>query len=268
MSLAPLRPQTVLCAVARRAVLSMALSIGRLGLVGLAGLAGPASPAQAQAPPERERIAAERREVEATFNAAQTACQSRFLLTQCLDQAREQRRLAMDSLQRRQLEIDDLARRERSAQRLQALQQRAAAGVTGAGTAALTAVLTASGAVAAPMAAPASGREPGLAAQSQPASAPVRLITGPRTRTEPESRSATKPAAARPALGAAAAASAAQRAQRSQADFQRRQHEADAHRAAVLARNQRQDADRPPAAGLPVPAAPKTAASTAASAAP
>lgn len=259
MSLAPLRPQTVLCAVARRAVLGLALSIGRLGLVGLAGLAGPASPAQAQAPPERERIAAERREVEATFNAAQTACQSRFLLTQCLDQAREQRRLAMDSLQRRQLEIDDLARRERSAQRLQALQQRVAAGVTAAGTAAGTA----SGAVAAPMAAPASGPEPGLAAQSQPASAPVRLITRPRTRTEPESRSATKPAAARPALGAAVAASAAQRAQRSQADFQRRQHEADAHRAAVLARNQRQDADRPPAAGLPVPAAPKTAASAA-----
>ena len=258
MSLGPTRPQPELCAVARRAAMGLAVSIGGVALVGLVGLAGSPSPARAQVPLERERIAAERRQAEATFNAAQTACQSRFLLTQCLDQAREQRRLAMDSLQRRQLEIDDLARRERSAQRLQALQQRAETGVTAAGTAAGTAGLTASGPVASPMAAPvaapAFGPEPGLADPSPPASAPVRLIARPRTRIEPETRSATTPAASSSVQGASAAA--AQRAQGSRADFLRRQHEADAHRAAVLARNQRQDAVRPPAAGLPVPAAP------------
>ena len=73
---------------------------------------------------ERARIEAERRSVEARYAQAQASCQGRFLLTPCLDDARSERRVALDRLQRRQLEIDDLARRERVAQRLQALQQR------------------------------------------------------------------------------------------------------------------------------------------------
>ena len=221
------------------------------GWVLCAGLLGPGGPAHAQQPAERERIAVERRQAEATFSAAQAACQGRFLLTQCLDQAREQRRLVMDSLQRRQLEIDDRARRERSAERQQALQQRAAA-----------AAAAASGAVPGPMAAPAPEPTPGLApasilsSASASASAPVQLIARSRASAAPAIRPASAPAATLPAAGSAAPSAAAQRSQRSQADYQRRQNQAAAHRAAVAERNQRQDADRAPAAGLPVPAAP------------
>ena len=219
------------------------------GWVLCAGLLGPGGPAHAQQPAERERIAVERRQAEAIFSAAQAACQGRFLLTQCLDQAREQRRLVMDSLQRRQLEIDDRARRERSAERQQALQQRAAA-----------AAAAASGAVPGPMAAPAPEPTPGLAPasilSSASASAPVRLIARSRASVAPAIRPASAPAATLPAAGSAAPSAAAQRSQRSQADYQRRQNQAAAHRAAVAERNQRQDADRAPAAGLPVPAAP------------
>ena len=240
-------PQPALGSTARRAVIGLVLGFG---------LAGLSRPACAQAADERQRIAAERGQVEIAFNAAQAACQGRFLLTQCIDQAREERRLAMASLKRRELDIDDQARRERTAQRLLALAQRASAAEA------------ASRPALGPAAGPASGPTDALAAEPDRALAPGRHSARQRASAASASASppapASSPAAARsakvqPAAGAAAAA--AQRARRSLANYQRRQTEAAAHRAAVFERNRRQDALRPPAAGLPVPAAPAAPAS-------
>ena len=247
----PAGPQAEVWPAARQTPPGLASCIGRVGLAALVILASLVSPAQAQDLPERERIAAERRQVEANFNAAQAACQGRFLLTQCLDQAREERRLAMDSLQRRQLEIDDLARRERSAQRLQAVQQRALAARAASGSK--------PGQVLGPAAGSASGHSAALPAELPQASAPSRRNTRPQAEPASAPWPAATPGAAKASPAAAVTAATAQRAQRSQADYQRRQNEAAAHRAAVQARNQRQDADRPPATGLPVPAAPAAA---------
>ncbi len=160
---------------------------------------------------ERERIDGERSSVEARYVQARAACQGRFLLTPCLDGARSDRRVALDRLQRRQLEIDDIVRRERVAQRLQALQERSPGP-------ALPSLLRAGPAL--PDAAPAAS-----------ASARHRVVL-------------PAPADASVALAAA---------QRKQADFLQRQRQAQAHRDAVQQRNADQDAQRPPAASLPVP---------------
>jgi hypothetical protein len=73
---------------------------------------------------ERKRIAAERAMVEQRFSAAQGVCQTRFMVTDCLDRARAERRQAVDQLQRQTLLLDDAKRRERAALRLQAIQRR------------------------------------------------------------------------------------------------------------------------------------------------
>ena len=163
--------------------------LGRTVLFGLVvGCSAPAS-TRAAGPPdatvvvdrsaERGAIDAERRQVAASYDLAKADCQGRFLLTQCLDDARNTRRLALNNLLRRQRTLDDAARRERSAKRLQIMQT-----------------------------------------------------------------------SARPS-----AAAASSQALRDQAAYLQRQQQAAAHRDAVLARNARMDASKPPAAGLPVPGA-------------
>ena len=175
----------------------------------------------------RERIAAERQAVDARFKQAQGACEGRFLLTPCLDAARSERRLALDRLRKQQLEIDDAGRRDRAAKQRQALQNRDAES-------------------AQPVRLPraAAGPDP---APTASAAARHRAVLPP-------------PGAPGPAPGSAPAlvgptAAAAQQVKRNRADYLNRQHEAQAHREAVLARNARQDAQRAPSTGLPVPPA-------------
>lgn len=112
---------------------------------------------------ERARIAAERAVVEQRFNAAQADCQARFVVTDCLDRARAERRQALDQLQRQSLLLDDAKRRERAALRLQAIQRRDAEAPP------RTPEATAATAGAASAAAPRSGRRP--ASATSPASA-------------------------------------------------------------------------------------------------
>lgn len=184
----------------------------------LAGLAGvmPQATLAADEAAERARIAAERAAVEQQFSAAQAVCQGRFVVSDCLEAARAERRQALDRLQRQTNLLDDAKRRERAARRLQAIQQRDAE-TPPRKTAAAPA---ASGAAS--------------------AAAPVR---GPRR------ASATTSASAPASAGATA------RQQQAQAQFQRRQEAARLHEEAVQQRNARQDAKRKPAAGLPVPGA-------------
>ncbi len=164
---------------------------------------------------ERQRISSERQAVEARFEAAQRDCAGRFLVNDCLDNARQARRMALEPLQRQQHLLDDARRRARAAERLQAIQARDAAPRPGAS------------------AAPAASVPSPNAAAAAPASAPVRR------------------AVRSPANVAAADTQARQR----QARAQQRALAAEARQQAVQARNARRDAKKPAAAGLPVPGA-------------
>ena len=97
------------------AALAMMLALGQAGA--------------AAAPDERERLVIERRAIEARDVEARTACQTQFLVNDCLEAARTQRRMALDGLRQQQLLLDDARRRERAAQRTQQqpLQDRAPA---------------------------------------------------------------------------------------------------------------------------------------------
>lgn len=202
------------------ALLACSLALVAVAAPALAGAA--LAPDNTQA--ERERIAAERRTADAEFGAAQAACQGKFLLTPCLDAARETHRTALERQRRQLLLVDDAARRERSADRLRLLQRRAAEPAPSTGPAAR------------------STRSPAQAASG----------AGPATSTTALRASARGP-------GTTASAAAAQAPQTQQADYQRRQQAIQAHRQAITDRNARQDALHPQAAGLPVPPVPPAA---------
>ncbi len=206
------------------------LAVGFLALPATWAAGPPVAPVVANSAVERAAIDTERRRVEISFDVANAACQGRFLLTQCLDEARTTRRLALDDLQRRQLTLDDAARRARSAQRLQTLQARA--------------------------------RELGLAASSPVAASapsspglPVRRLQRPVLQRDTVAPDLPGSAASTATDARPSAAAASAQAQRNRAAYLQRQQQATAHRDAVLERNARQDAGKPPAAGLPVPAA-------------
>ena len=190
----------------------------------LLGLPAPGLAASADST-ERERIAAERRAAESRFVGAQADCQTRFMMTECLDTARAERRQALDGLQRRQLVLDDARRRERAAERLTLQRTRAAE-------------------------------------QAEAASASASALLQQQARRPAASASRPAPVAARTDTSAevAAAASAARQAEaaaapRRRAAYDQRQQAARDHQQALAARNARQDAIKPPAAGLPVPGA-------------
>ena len=173
---------------------------------------------------ERQRISSERQAVEARFEAAQRDCAGRFLVNDCLDNARQARRLALEPLQRQQHLLDDARRRARAADRLQAIQARDAAPRPGASAAPAASVPS-----------------PNAAAAAAPASGP-----------------ALRRAVRSPANVAAADAQARQRQARAQQRAlaaEARQQAVQARQQAVQARNARRDAKKPAAAGLPVPGA-------------
>jgi hypothetical protein len=176
---------------------------------------------------ETARIATERRAVEARFAQAQAACRERFLVNACLQDARAERRAALDPLQRQQLMLDDLRRRERAAERLRAIQDHAREQALKPPQPAVS-VRQAASAPAGSVSAPPS-------ANSVPAERPPAALAASPARSDP-----------------AGAAAAAQRARRQHAD---RVQSAQDHAEAVRQRNAQHEARRPPAAGLPLPAA-------------
>ncbi len=75
-----------------------------------------AAAVQAQGPvDERQRLAAERAAVEARFAESEAGCQQRFAVTDCVNEAKKERRDAMAPLQRRSAELDDAQRKQRAA---------------------------------------------------------------------------------------------------------------------------------------------------------
>ncbi|MBA2963209.1 MULTISPECIES: hypothetical protein [Ramlibacter] len=73
---------------------------------------------------ERERIAAERTRLDAEFFAEQKACYQRFAVTGCVEAARSKRREAMSDLRRQEIGLNDLERKQRTAERMRELEEK------------------------------------------------------------------------------------------------------------------------------------------------
>lgn len=168
----------------------------------------------------RGRIQAERTRIETQFNAELAACQQRFVVTACADEARLRRREALAKPRAEGLALDDIERRERAVARrelVQAKQREASARV----------------------------------APASPASAP----SAPSARVRP----APPPAAAASSVhhhrGAAAASAAEAAAQERSQAARDRQAEIAATQARIRARQAERLREGKVAAPLPVPAA-------------
>lgn len=201
--------------------------------------------ARAGAAAERQRIEAERRDIEARYATELARCNERFVVTACADKARQRRRAALAVPRARELALDDAERRARAAARRQEVldKQRhaASAGVAPRFELAIAAAAAAASASAAEAAAapalPASATEPAL-----PASAAVDVA-----------KSASAPASAGAGRHKSdAGAAAAER--RAQAAAQRRQKIL-AEQARIAAREAERARAGKSAAPLPTPAA-------------
>jgi hypothetical protein len=73
---------------------------------------------------ERERIARERAAAQARFEEQQRVCQSRFVVTACIDRARAERREALDHLTEQERVLDEARRKHRAAQRAAEIRAR------------------------------------------------------------------------------------------------------------------------------------------------
>jgi colicin import membrane protein len=161
---------------------------------------------------QRVRIAAERREANRRFEEARRACEERFAVTTCLDEARRERRRVLDRLAADQAVLDDAQRRQRAAERLRGIQDKARQGNERS---------------AAP--------PPAKKVQRVP---PARQTTMPLPPVQAEARHPS----VTPEEG-----------ERRRTELAHRMQEAQAHREAVEKRNAARDAQKAPAAPLPVP---------------
>ena len=212
----------------------------------LAGAAGPARGAEAAASAprdERTRIASERAAVEARFSERERECRTRFIVTSCVDDAKAERRQALDKLRVHQLGVDEERRRERTAQRQAELAEKAAEDAR-------------------------RDRERAAHVAARAASDAASQGAGGNSF---ELRSVTRPTAAASGAPRAAAHSSdalgvkphvpesatvrQEREASSRAAYEARQREAAEHREEALQRAARRTAAKPPAAPLPVPAA-------------
>ena len=97
---------------------------GALVLVATASW-GQASAPAAAALQERQRIAAEKQQAEQRFEAARRECETRFAVSSCVEQARGERRRTLEQLSARQAALDDAQRRQRAADRMRSISEKA-----------------------------------------------------------------------------------------------------------------------------------------------
>ena len=95
-------------------------------LLALAAAAAPAVAATSADAAEHARIANERAALEASFAARERECGERFVVTSCVDDAKRERRRALDGLKARQLKLDEARRRARTEERRAELAAKAA----------------------------------------------------------------------------------------------------------------------------------------------
>jgi colicin import membrane protein len=205
--------------------------------------AAPASGAGAeQASEERARIATERAAVEARFLGRERECRQRFVVTSCLDEAKAERRQALDQLRARQLVLDEARRHSRSEQRKAELADKAAEDARRGSARVVQAAASAASAGALP--------GPGRPFE-QPRPETAKGATGglhDRTRSPGSGVGIEAPQQESKELRDRREAS------RRRA-FEARSAEAAAHRAEVIERTTKQMAQKAPAAPLPVPRA-------------
>ena len=173
---------------------------------------------------ERERIVRERTEAQAAFTREEAACQDRFLVTPCVDAARKTEREVLARLRRQEVLLDEQARKQRAAERTQAIRNSISADEARSRNEA---------------AAAASAASPRRVERSDLAETPGRME---RPRRE-------LPAPLPPSDAAARRAAAQEHAERYAAD----KHAAQAHREAVERRNAERAASGKVAAPLPTP---------------
>lgn len=75
---------------------------------------------------ERERIRLERVAVDAVYVARERECRTRFAVTSCLDDAKRERRQALDRLRRQEALLDETRRKERAAKRMEEIRAKTA----------------------------------------------------------------------------------------------------------------------------------------------
>ena len=92
--------------------------------VALGCVCGVVLAADAQA--ERERIRTERAQAEQRFAEAERDCNTRFVVTSCVEAARAQRRDALSRLRNEELVLDQAERRQRAAERAAAIHDKQA----------------------------------------------------------------------------------------------------------------------------------------------
>jgi hypothetical protein len=181
----------------------------------------------AQEKTERDRIKRERDQADAAFKVRETECRKRFVVTPCLDQARRDRREAMDRLRQQQEVLDEVERKQRAAQRMDEIRSKV------------------SGDEAKQREAAAQKRrrqrvDPAASAPDAAASSPAAVL-----KQDPPAAT-TRPASAN--------ASAMEMHERKAEAYEKRQKEAQEHRAEVEKRNaQRAATGKPPAKSLPTP---------------
>ena len=186
-----------------------------LGVVAASAEPGGDAAAREQA---RARIQAERTRIEAQFNADVAECQQRFVVTACVNEARQRRRDALAAPRAEGLALDDMERHARAVARREALQ--------------------------------AKQRE--AAAQA----APALSASAPLTRVRPASPAATAASGAHRRRSPASAASAAEAAAQERSDATReRQAEIEAAQVRIRARQAERLREGKVVAPLPVPGA-------------
>jgi hypothetical protein len=173
------------------------------------------APARADDGSERRRIARERAEASARFEARRHECHQRFAVTSCVDEARAEHRRTLISLRRQEAALDEAQRRQRAADRLAAIEEK-------------------------------------QRAERERASAPAAQRSEPTVRVSPprKARGAAAPASA-PASAPDRSAEEARQRER----FEARQREAQVHREQVERRRQQRDESGKSSPPLPDPAA-------------
>jgi hypothetical protein len=179
---------------------------------------------------ERGRIERERAAVEMAFAAQDRACQERFAVTACVEDARRTRRSALAELRRQATALDETQRRQRAERRRQLIQDNLAR------EAADRRETTQR---------PARELPAVVGERSPPAEREPRAVRPVLPKT-PAARSAAVTAPA-PANNRAAQET------RHRARFEARQRDARMHQDEVRQRNEAAAERRPPAAPLPVP---------------
>jgi colicin import membrane protein len=191
-----------------------------LFMVAVSGLPSAFAIDAAQERAERERIKSERAQAEAAFASREKACRERFVVTSCVEDARRDRRQALERLRLQQEVMDQAQRKQRAAERMEDIRNK----------------------VSDNDARQRDATAPDPRREKKPAEMPARA-------------SSTREA---PGHGAAASAPpAGEEAARRRADYDKRQQEAKAHREAVERRNaERAAKGKVPAKPLPVPGMP------------